>query len=244
MNHQTLVFPLAEIFTLVQLGVSLQPGSLSLSVQPSCTAQTAIKLGDHMIITLFPNQCKHPPPCPPEIAHPIWNLRRGRKGLYLSWPCRSRKSCLGKTTPGLEWTTTGRRYSRYAVFSHQSESWDGERQHAGMASAAVSPKPSLSVSASCPQLHPTPCKQTVWVLCFACGRVEVDLSNAVGALGAGLKQRVTFNFLGQLCDANRLEASAATDKVSDSLFCCKSLCSPKSWWGARTAQGGQQQTGH
>lgn len=37
---------------------------------------------------------------------------RRAEGLYLSWPWRSRKSCLGKTTPGLEWTTTGRRYSR------------------------------------------------------------------------------------------------------------------------------------
>lgn len=52
--------------------------------------------------------------------------------------------------------------------------------------------------------------------------VDGELSKAVGALGAGLEQRVSFNFLGQLCDVNRLEASAATDRVSDSLFCHKS----------------------
>ena len=60
-----------------------------------------------------------------------------------------------------------------------------------------------------PHFCPMLCKQTVWVLCFAHGRVEGDLSKAVGALGAGLEQRVSFNFLGQLCDANGLQASAA-----------------------------------
>lgn len=55
------------------------------------------------------------------------------------------------------------------------------------------------------------------------------MSKAVRALGVRLEQRVSFNFLWHLSDANRLEASAATDRVSNSLFCYKSLCSPKSW---------------
>lgn len=62
--------------------------------------------------------------------------------------------------------------------------------------------------------HPAPISvlhfaNKLWVLCFAHGRVEGDLSKAVGALGAGLEQRVSSNLLGQLCDANRLQASAA-----------------------------------
>lgn len=37
--------------------------------------------------------------------------------------------------------------------------------------------------------------------------------------GAGLEQRVSFNFLRQLCDADRFKPSAARGRASDSLFC-------------------------
>lgn len=39
------------------------------------------------------------------------------------------------------------------------------------------------------------------------------------AFGAGLEQRVSFNFLRQLCDADRFKPSAARGRASDSLSC-------------------------
>lgn len=45
------------------------------------------------------------------------------------------------------------------------------------------------------------------------------MSKAWGAFGAGLEQRVSFNFLGQLCDADRFKPSAAIGRNSDSLLC-------------------------
>lgn len=78
--------------------------------------------------------------------------------------------------------------------------------------------------------HSAPlCKQAVWVLCFAHGKVERGLNKEVGALGAELEQRLFCSVLGQLCGANKLEASEATDRVSDSLLCHKCLCSLKCW---------------
>ena len=53
-----------------------------------------------------------------------WRLcGEGLGSSHLICPWRSLNSRRGKTTPGLEWTTTGIRQSRQAVVSHQSDSW-------------------------------------------------------------------------------------------------------------------------
>lgn len=61
--------------------------------------------------------------------------------------------------------------------------------------------------------------QSVWGLYYAGRRGKEDLSKAWGVFGTGLEQRVSFSFLGQVCDADRFKHSAARGRGSDSLFC-------------------------
>lgn len=56
-------------------------------------------------------------------------------------------------------------------------------------------------------------------LYYAGRRGKEDLSKAWGVFGTGLEQRVSFSFLGQVCDADRFKPSAARGRASDSLFC-------------------------
>lgn len=61
-------------------------------------------------------------------------------------------------------------------------------------------------------------------------------------LGAGLEWSISFNFLGQLCDANGLEASVATE--SGPPCSAVNISAHPSWRGVSTVQGGRQQAHH